>query len=347
MSPNNDKHKIMKHFLLTTFIVLFSTLTLGAQNALNFDGTDDYIAIPNGGGLNNLQTGTIEMWVKWIGNNQDVGYGNVYGAVLARQNNNDFSNQIIALSATNPDNAKIVWCPYTNSGRALVSSSSPISDTWVHIAIVYEPGKHTMYVNGVQEATSAATGNMHDDSSVPLSIGAWIGHGNSYSKAEIDEVRIWDDIRTQDEINDNRNTELTGNESNLVSYYGFNQGIAGGNNPGENTLTDATSNSNNGTLNNFALIGEFSNWVNGVGLATSSASLQIENNLSVHPNPSNAFIQITGLTRAKHFTIYDMLGNAIYDGITGNNEAIDIRPLTNGMYFLKLENRNPIKFIKK
>ena len=57
------------------------------------------------------------------------------------------------------------------------------------------------------------------------------------------------------------NCELSGNESGLLAYYKFNQGIAGDNNSGETTLNDETVNSNDGTLANFALNGGASNWV--------------------------------------------------------------------------------------
>jgi hypothetical protein len=44
----------------------------------------------------------------------------------------------------------------------------------------------------------------------------------------MDDVRFWNDIRTQTEINDNKALELVGNETGLVAYYKF----------GEGTVTD-------------------------------------------------------------------------------------------------------------
>jgi hypothetical protein len=59
---------------------------------------------------------------------------------------------------------------------------------------------------------------------------------------------------------------LCGSKTTEVAYYNFNEGVAGGNNTGVTSLTDKTSNANNGTLNNFTLTGATSNWVAGAPL---------------------------------------------------------------------------------
>ena len=62
-------------------------------------------------------------------------------------------------------------------------------------------------------------------------------------EGEIDEVRFWDDKRTASEIADNMFIELNGDEAGLVAYYKMSNGTG-------TTLTDNSSNSYNGTLNN-------------------------------------------------------------------------------------------------
>jgi hypothetical protein len=59
-------------------------------------------------------------------------------------------------------------------------------------------------------------------------------------------------------------------QTGLQALYGFNQGLAGDNNSTITTLTDASGNGNNGTLNNFALSGLTSNWINGKVSSTCS-----------------------------------------------------------------------------
>ncbi|MCC7299067.1 MAG: choice-of-anchor D domain-containing protein [Bacteroidia bacterium] len=250
----------------TTFSPFALSNSTGGSNfvtpaeALNFDGTNDYVSIAGGGGLNNLQAGTIEMWVKWKGT-QDKGYGNQWGAVLARQSNGVFTNQLIALNGSNPATAKIIWNPYLYNTTALTSTLAAGDDVWNHIAITYSSGSHKMYINGNLVASSTTTGTINNNSSKVLTIGGWIDDGQGYSNSTIDEVRIWNYERTCAQIKSVYNHYLVGNESGLLSYYTFDQGIASGSNSTEDTLYDLTSNSNDGPLNNMALTGSTSNWV--------------------------------------------------------------------------------------
>tara|TARA_R110002096_G_C14409914_1_gene708183 strand:+ start:87 stop:857 length:771 start_codon:yes stop_codon:yes gene_type:complete len=67
---------------------------------------------------------------------------------------------------------------------------------------------------------------------------------------------------------------------------------------------------------------------------------------SLFPNPSTNFIQISGLIKKENYRIFGVLGAEIKNGIVSENEQIDIRSFTNGLYFLKFENGNTLKFLK-
>ncbi len=69
--------------------------------------------------------------------------------------------------------------------------------------------------------------------------------------------------------------------------------------------------------------------------------------IKIFPNPSTEYIQVSNLTANKNYKIYSILGTEIKSGYISNNDMIDIKSLTNGAYFLKLENVNSIKFLKK
>ena len=70
-------------------------------------------------------------------------------------------------------------------------------------------------------------------------------------------------------------------------------------------------------------------------------------NVIIYPNSSNDFIFIYGLTQAEQYKIYNSLGSNMGSGFLSNEKKIDIRHLTSGLYFLKWNNRNTLKFIKK
>ena len=162
--------------------------------------------------------------------------------------------------------------------------------------------------------------------------------------AVIDEVRIWNIARTESEINNNISSELSLPQTGLVAYYKFNQGISGGNNSTETNLTDETGD-NNGTLSDFALNGTNSNWV--TESTVSIPNINWLNKIKIFPIPTSEFIQLSGLTVKENYTIYNVLGSEAKKGYISNQETIDVREFTNGIYFLKFENGNTIKFIKE
>ena len=69
--------------------------------------------------------------------------------------------------------------------------------------------------------------------------------------------------------------------------------------------------------------------------------------LNLYPSPSSDFIQVSGLTATENYSIYNVLGNKVGSGAIFDNKKIEVANLSNGIYFLKLEKGNTIKFIKE
>ncbi|WP_218597741.1 T9SS type A sorting domain-containing protein [Polaribacter sp. NJDZ03] len=83
-----------------------------------------------------------------------------------------------------------------------------------------------------------------------------------------------------------------------------------------------------------------------------SAALTINNfevseKINVFPNPSSNFLNISGLNKSEDYIIYDIIGKKIINGTIAHNHKINILHLANGLYFLKINNKDIIKFIKK
>ncbi|MEI8085040.1 MAG: LamG-like jellyroll fold domain-containing protein [Paludibacter sp.] len=217
-------------------------------NALNFDGVNDFIDAGNAASVQ-LNQGTIEAWIK-TGEAGDSYRGIVvkqwaYGLFLE-------GNELIAFS----------W-----DGSGGIYTGVKLNDNaWHHVALSFNFGVTDgtrIYIDGVLKNTfTYGLGNQ--GSNLGIACGN-VNGSNSYQNFAglIDEVRVWNTVRTASEIQSTMNTELVGNESGLVTYYNFNQGVAGGNNSAITTEPNLVSGGNNGILNNFAKTGSTSNFVDG------------------------------------------------------------------------------------
>ena len=72
-----------------------------------------------------------------------------------------------------------------------------------------------------------------------------------------------------------------------------------------------------------------------------------KNLIKLFPNPTTDFIQISGLIKDEKYSVSNISGSVIKKEIITNNAKIDVRDFSNGLYFLKFDNGNTIKFIKK
>jgi hypothetical protein len=100
---------------------------------------------------------------------------------------------------------------------------TPSAGTWYHVASVYDSSTPdvTFYVDGsTQGSAQSTTQTAIQDVDTGLTLG---NYTTDYLDGKLDDVRIWNDVRTSDEISNNYQKHLLGNESNLVAYYPFEQ----------------------------------------------------------------------------------------------------------------------------
>jgi hypothetical protein len=170
-----------------------------AGSALYFDGTlQQRVQIPGGGGLNNIQRGSISMWVKWVGT-QDTGFGGTAGAVLSRQQDGSFSAHVISLNSADPNAAVLQW-RQSSAGTVNATGTAQVgSDTWRHIAITFTESNSIIYLDGFPEVTGTG-GGAFNNANTPLAIGAWPGGGGSFATAAIDDVATWNRVLSLEEV---------------------------------------------------------------------------------------------------------------------------------------------------
>ncbi|MEW1552338.1 LamG domain-containing protein, partial [Streptomyces tsukubensis] len=107
-----------------------------------------------------------------------------------------------------------------HSGGTLTSDRTIPADTWAHIAASFDGTTATLYIDGAFSGTKSLPSS--GDGTALLHIGAK-ANGPFYSGV-IDEVRIWNRARSQQEIADELAYRLIGNEPGLAAYYRFDEG---------------------------------------------------------------------------------------------------------------------------
>ncbi|MFI0431034.1 BspA family leucine-rich repeat surface protein [Mariniflexile sp. HMF6888] len=237
----------MKTTILILLLFISGLSMAQPGNALNFDGGNDVVVVPNDPILE-FSNGTIEVWIKpdWVSGT--AGYNPSFIGLR------DASHSRFSFHIKNDYSTIDLY----NGGA--YSFSYPFSQgEWYHIALVFKNSSTDVYINGLYQGAIGASINTFWTGQ-NLNIGSSNGLTENF-KGEIDEVRIWSSQRTACEIASYRNTQLVGNETGLLAYYNFNQGFAGETNVFETSLTDLTGNQLNGTLNNFTLQTTTSNWV--------------------------------------------------------------------------------------
>jgi hypothetical protein len=193
--------------------------SLGARStnwALQFDGVDDYVRVEDIGNFDFTSTLTLEAWVK---PNSVAGTGSFKGIISGRQSSNPNSTGGWIVN-TNKDNsskwALSICTPFCNA--AISPTGSLIVGEWAHIAATYDGSTIKIYQDGTLIGSTAQTGDV--SYSTYLFIGAW---GSAFNGI-IDEVRVWNIARTQDEIQSTMNGSLIGDETGLVGYWTFDEG---------------------------------------------------------------------------------------------------------------------------
>jgi hypothetical protein len=227
-----------------------TNVTVNTPNvSVNFDGTDDRIdgtnsALPQGSAAR-----TIEAWVKTTTTAGSQVIFN-WGSFSANQRSGLLlsGNHLYFVGESNDFGA----------GAALVPTN-----VWTHVAVTLTGTTLQFYVNGVLRQNGSL-------STPPATTGSsWsISNTNNYAPTRepfagsIDEIRVWNTVRTQAEIAANMNCDVA-QQTGLVAYYRFDNGVAGGTNTSNDIAVDYSGNSGCGTLANMTLTGTSSNYVTG------------------------------------------------------------------------------------
>lgn len=251
----------MKQIILSIILVgaFISTFGQTSQNALNFDGSDDFVQTSYAG-IAGSGARTIEAWIK-TNENSDPGTSGVQHVIA------DYGTFVTGGRFT----FNVLWANAIRIevGGSGLSGQTAVNDgNWHHVAVTYDPtatNNYSLYVDGSLDTSGNISTTTNTVLGIDLRIGKRVDNAR-YWAGEIDEVRFWNYAKTASQIDSLNDFELCPNQTGLVAYYRLNQGTASGNNFSTTTANNSISSSGNGTLTNFGLSGTTSNWVSGCGI---------------------------------------------------------------------------------
>lgn len=198
--------------------------------ALDFDGTDDIVFVesidPAVDEISNQIT--LESWIYLRSIPDPAAYVVSRSDLIAGPPNGD--RYLLAILPGNSAHLNI-------NGFAL-AAGLVTQEKWVHVAGTYNGQTMRIYVNGTLRGEQSAS-TLINVRQADILIGNFDVIQRRFDGL-IDEVRIWNIARTQDEIMSTMNTRLSGAESGLVAYWPLENGS------GQRVL-DSVGNSN-GTL---------------------------------------------------------------------------------------------------
>jgi hypothetical protein len=166
--------------------------------ALTFNGTSNWVTVPDASSLD-LTTGmTIEAWV-----NPTAVSG--YQETLVKEATGDITYALYANNGTPAVPGAVVSVGAAQ--RTAPGTTAIVANTWTHVAATYDGSTVRMFVNGVQTGTASISGSLNVTTG-PLRIGGNAVWGEYFS-GRIDEVRVYNRALTAAEIQTDMNTSIS------------------------------------------------------------------------------------------------------------------------------------------
>jgi len=324
--------------LLALGILLLSSVegisqTIG--NALYFDGNNDYVGTnpPPVGSMQILDgTFTVEAWVMPMHATKTM-------TILSTRQPQDYGFDMKV------ENGNSVKVDVGGGGTWLANASFSYNyeiKKWMHVAFVADnASNYRVYINGdLVGSGPLSTYPMLINNQHSVRIGTY---ANEYFEGAIDEIRIFITARTGAQIKADMMMQAPVNDNNyLMSYYDFNEGIAGGGNGNTTHLPDRRNNHNAFTVN-FAFNGTTSNWISSFAAITPTAiaptnraATQFTANWTA-PTNATATDYLLDVSTTSNFSSY--VGS--YHDVVVSGTSYTVTGLTAGtVYYYRVRARN-------
>jgi hypothetical protein len=164
-------------------------------SALTFNGTSDWVTVPDASSLDLTNAMTLEAWVR-------PAAVTGWRTVLMKEQTNGLVYSLYANTDTNRPSAHV------NPGNEVDTRGTAqlAVNTWAHLAATYDGANLRLYVNGTLASTHAVTGNMVNSTGA-LRMGGNQPWGEWFS-GQIDEVRVYRRALSASEIASDMSTPV-------------------------------------------------------------------------------------------------------------------------------------------
>ncbi len=238
----------------------------------------------------------------------------------------------------------------TDMGFQNISHDIPLCfDSTYHVAGTYDGDSIRYFINGVQVASIAWSGNLYQNSLI-TSVGNVSPDAEGYNEqfvGYLDEVRIWSVARSAENLSANMyNLPNPTLYKELVAYYKFDGNYE--NEQGNSTYDGVASGSSISNIDNPFYTGSVNeSFCYPVSVENISKE---KNGFFVYPNPVSSILNIVAensVTSAVEMVLTNMVGDVVLQQKRQfSTYTLNMENLSSGFYFLTLKNEDWIRTLK-
>lgn len=273
-SINGNIHPLLKNDVPIPQDIVFSPtgelfITGYDGDGLKFNGVNNYVTVGSNSRMIISGDLTIETWIKLNHLSSDQR--------IVHEGKHLYGLQIKA-------GGIIQVFHNTGSGDVVHNFNTALyKDKWYHLALTRQAANNTyyLYLNGTLMETWTYTGTVSLDGTGSLTIGCREDHAGYFFAGILRDLRIWNCVRSQNDIKVNMNRYLVGTESSLMGYWRMDEGSG-------TIINDGTQTGNKGTFanaQNWAVKGEVCQVDVSSGLVYPYFSQELKRPLGITANP--------------------------------------------------------------
>ena len=186
--------------------------TFLTSRSLNFDGTDDYVNVPDDSTLEVSTQLTLASWIKPT-------VLTSYRQIISRFGTSGQWSYQYGLAPTGQ--LRVDLSGDGSTYDSAVTSTAPITaNTWQHVAVAYDGGDVTFYVNGQAVHTDTVTPtSIYTNGTTDLSLGRDPAPTQYFSGA-IDDARVYNRALSAEEVKALYSTTQTWSTPSTSAYWG-------------------------------------------------------------------------------------------------------------------------------